>query len=133
MFAAYMTGRAISRSDIDGGLLPQETQLYVAKITGFAPMRAGARSFARFTRPDGEAVMINGFAVTAVRAPLPGEYPPDVNAVIAMGRMSQAVCETLGQTTRLLPRAWRKGLKGVNGDSIPEFGGMRANWGVVRL
>ena len=103
MFAAYNDGPGnLEKRMIDGGLLPQETQLYVARITGVVPMRAGARSFARFTRPNGEAVMINGFAVTAVRAPLPGEYPPDVNAVIAMGRMSQAVCETLGQTTRLL-------------------------------
>ena len=103
MFAAYNDGPGnLEKRMIDGGLLPQETQLYVAKITGVVPMRAGARSFARFTRPDGEAVMINGFAVTKVRAPLPGEYPPNVNAVIAMGRMSQAVCETLGQTTRLL-------------------------------
>jgi Transglycosylase SLT domain len=103
MFAAYNDGPGnLEQRMIDGGLLPQETQLYVAKITGVVPMRMGARSLARFTRPDGEAVMINGFAVTAVRAPLPGEYPPDVNAVIAMGHMSQGVRETLGYTTRLL-------------------------------
>jgi membrane-bound lytic murein transglycosylase B len=103
MFAAYNDGPGnLEQRMIDGGLLPQETQLYVARITGVVPMRVGARSLARFTRPDGEAVMINGFAVTAVRAPLPGEYPPNVNTVIAMGRMSQGVCETLGQTTRLL-------------------------------
>jgi hypothetical protein len=103
MFAAYNDGPGnLEQRMIDGGLLPQETQLYVARITGVVPMRAGARSLARFTRPNGEAVMINGFAVTAVRAPLPDEYPPNVNTVIAMGRMSQGVCETLGQTTRLL-------------------------------
>ena len=103
MFAAYNDGPGnLEQRMIDGGLLPQETQLYVAKITGVVPMRVGAKSLARFTRPNGEAVMINGFAVTAVRAPLPGEYPPDVNAVIAMGHMSQGVRETLGYTTRLL-------------------------------
>jgi hypothetical protein len=103
MFAAYNDGPGnLEQRMIDGGLLPQETQLYVAKITGVVPMHIGAKSLARFTRPNGEAVMINGFAVTAVRAPLPGEYPPSVNAVIAMGHLSQAVCETLGQTTRLL-------------------------------
>jgi membrane-bound lytic murein transglycosylase B len=103
MFAAYNDGPGnLEQRMIDGGLLPQETQLYVARITGVVPMRAGARSLARFTRPNGEAVMINGFAVTRVRAPLPGEYPPNVNAVIAMGRLSQGVCETLGETTRVL-------------------------------
>ena len=103
MFAAYNDGPGnLEQRMIDGGLLPQETQLYVARITGVVPMRAGARSLARFTRPNGEAVMINGFAVTRVRAPLPGEYPPGVNAVIAMGRMSQGVRETLGVTTRLV-------------------------------
>jgi soluble lytic murein transglycosylase-like protein len=88
MFAAYNDGPGnLEQRMIDGGLLPQ---------------RVGAKSLARFTRPNGEAVMINGFAVTAVRAPLPDEYPPGVNAVIAMGRLSQGVRETLGQTTRLL-------------------------------
>jgi hypothetical protein len=65
-------------------------------------MRVSARSFARFTRPNGEAVMINGFAVTAVRAPIPGEYASGVHAVIAMGRMSQGVRESVAAATRLL-------------------------------
>ena len=103
LFAAYNDGPGnLEQRMIDGGLLPAETQLYVAKITGVVPMRVGARSFARFTRPNGEAVMINGFAVTAVRAPIPGEYASGVHAVIAMGRMSQGVRESVVQATRLL-------------------------------
>ncbi len=103
MFAAYNDGPGnLEQRMIDGGLLPRETQLYVAKITGTRPMHIGAKSFVRLTRPNGEAVMINGFAVTAVRAPIPGEYTPEVHAVIAMGHLSQGVRETLKQTTRLL-------------------------------
>lgn len=103
MFAAYNDGPGnLEQRMIDGGLLPAETQLYVAKITGVVPMRVGARSFARLTRPNGGTVMINGFAVTAVRAPIPGEYASGVHAVIAMGRMSQGVRESVAQATRLL-------------------------------
>ena len=103
MFAAYNDGPGnLEQRMIDGGLLPAETQLYVAKITGVVPMHVGARSFARLTRPNGEAVMINGFAVTAVRAPIPGEYASGVHAVVAMGRMSQGVRESVAQATRLL-------------------------------
>ena len=103
MFAAYNDGPGnLEQRMIDGGLLPAETQLYVARITGVVPLHIGARSFARLTRPDGEAVMINGFAVTAVRAPIPGEYASGVHAVIAMGRMAQGVRESVAAATRLL-------------------------------
>jgi soluble lytic murein transglycosylase-like protein len=103
MFAAYNDGPGnLEQRMIDGGLLPAETQLYVAKIAGVVPMRVSARSFARFTRPNGEAVMINGFAVTAVRAPIPGEYASGVHAVIAMGRLNQGVRESVAAATRLL-------------------------------
>lgn len=103
MFAAYNDGPGnLEQRMIDGGLLPAETQLYVAKITGVVPMHVGARSFARLTRPNGDAVMINGFAVTAVRAPIAGEYASGVHAVVAMGRMSQGVRESVVQATRLL-------------------------------
>jgi hypothetical protein len=103
MFAAYNDGPGnLEQRMIDGGLLPAETQLYMAKITGVVPMRVSARSFARFTRPNGEAVMINGFAVTAVRSPIPGEYASGVHAVIAMGRMAQGVRESVAAATRLL-------------------------------
>jgi membrane-bound lytic murein transglycosylase B len=103
MFAAYNDGPGnLEQRMIDGGLLPAETQLYVARITGVVPLHIGARSFARLTRPDGEAVMINGFAVTQVRAPIPGEYTTGVHAVVAMGRLRQGVRESVAQATRLL-------------------------------
>ena len=103
MFAAYNDGPGnLEQRMIDGGLLPAETQLYVARITGVVPMHIGARSFARLTRPNGDAVMINGFAVTQVRAPIPGEYASGVHAVVAMGRLSQGVRESVAQATRLL-------------------------------
>ena len=103
MFAAYNDGPGnLEQRMIDGGLLPAETQLYVGKITGTVPMRDGPQSFAHFTRPNGEAVSINGFAVTSVRAPLPGEYTTGVHAVIAVGRIRQGVRESVAVATRIL-------------------------------
>ena len=106
MFAAYNDGPGnLEQRLIDGRMLPLETQLYVASVTG-SPTRiarvAGAQSVAKFTRPDGGAVEINGFAVSSVRAPLPGEYAPGVNAVIDMGKLHQGVRESVNATTAVL-------------------------------
>jgi len=106
MFAAYNDGPGnLEQRLIDGRMLPLETQLYVASITGSgAVVRVGGRSIAKFTRPDGTEVDINGFAVNSVRAPLPGEYTPGVNAVIGMGKLRQGVRETVAQATAELRR-----------------------------
>lgn len=107
MFAAYDDGPGnLEQRLIDGRTLPLETQLYVANVTG-SPRIArviGARSLAAFTRPDGTQVEINGFAVNSIRAPLPGEYAPGVNAVIGMGKLKQGVRESITEATAVLRR-----------------------------
>jgi hypothetical protein len=108
MFAAYNDGPGnLEQRLIEGRMLPLETQLYVASVTG-SPANlvrlGGARSLARFTRPDGGEVEINGFAVNSVRAPFPGEYAPGVNAVIDMGKLHQGVRETVRVATTVLRR-----------------------------
>jgi membrane-bound lytic murein transglycosylase B len=106
MFAAYNDGPGnLEQRLIDGRMLPLETQLYIASVTGSPTSLVrvgGARSLARFTRPDGGEVDINGFAVSSVRAPFPGEYAPGVNAVIDMGKLHQGVRESVTVATAVL-------------------------------
>ena len=112
MFAAYNDGPGnLEQRLIDGRMLPTETQLYVASITGEGPVlrggamfRGGPKSMVKFTRPNGEPVMINGYEVMAVRAPFPDEYTPDVHAVIRMGRAQQGVRESVGAVKSSLRR-----------------------------
>jgi hypothetical protein len=70
-----------------------------------------ASSFARLTRPDGSPVLINGKSVSVARQPLPEEYAPeapDVNSVIFVGTLKQALRESLDDVRRAL------GSTGVN-------------------
>ncbi len=53
----------------------------------------------KLTQPDGAAVLIDPLAVSAVRAPMAGEYADGVQAVVAMGRRSQGVRETMEKVT----------------------------------
>jgi soluble lytic murein transglycosylase-like protein len=96
MFAAYNAGPG-QVEDIMGGAkkLPAETRAYVARISEILGKgRDGAMIDAlKLTRPDGETVLVDPLAVGSVRAPLPGEYDDSVQAVLAMGRLSQAVRE----------------------------------------
>lgn len=96
MFAAYNAGPG-QVEDIMGGAktLPAETRAYVARISEILGKgRDGAMIDAlKLTRPNGEAVLVDPLAVGSVRAPLPGEYDDSVQAVLAMGRLSQAVRE----------------------------------------
>jgi hypothetical protein len=97
MFAAYNDGPGNLEARMkDLGLLPRETQAYVAKITGVA-LAGGvfARGKLKFTRPNGKAVVIDGASVRGIRAPFPGEYADGVNTVISAGRLSQGVRESL--------------------------------------
>jgi soluble lytic murein transglycosylase-like protein len=105
MFAAYNDGPGnLEARMVDGGLLPAETINYVATITG--KLNAGGTgskaNLARFTRPNGEPVMIDGGAVMAVRAALPGEYAPGVLTVITVGKTRQGVRETLAQAKTII-------------------------------
>jgi len=105
MFAAYNDGPGnLEARMVDGGLLPAETINYVATITGkLNAGGAGSRAnLARFTRPNGEPVMIDGGAVISVRAALPGEYAPGVLTVITVGRVRQGVRESLAQTKSIV-------------------------------
>ena len=105
MFAAYNDGPGnLEARMVDGGLLPAETINYVATITG--KLNAGGpgskANLARFTRPNGEAVMIDGGAVMSVRAAFPGEYAPGVQTVITIGKTRQGVRETLAQAKTII-------------------------------
>jgi len=97
MFAAYNDGPGNLEARMkDLGLLPRETQAYVAKVTGMA-IAGGvfARGKLKFTRPNGVPVVIEGASVRDIRAPFPGEYADDVQTVITAGRLTQGVRESL--------------------------------------
>ena len=96
MFAAYNDGPGhLEERLMRGKLLPLETRNYISRI--FTSLNGGARDsgVAQFTRPNGERVQIRVSNASAVRAPLPGEYPDDVQAVITVGSERQAVRETV--------------------------------------
>jgi hypothetical protein len=58
--------------------------------------------FARLTRPNGWPVWIRGSAVTALRAPLPGEYAPAAKTVVTTDALTQAVTEATADVTATL-------------------------------
>jgi hypothetical protein len=100
MFAAYNDGPGnLEARLVSGGLLPAETDLYVAHITNTL---AGGRANARLTRPNGEEVMLNAAAVISVRAAFPGEYAPGVQSVITVGRIHQGVRESVAQAKAII-------------------------------
>jgi len=104
LFAAYNDGPGNLEARLKGaGLLPVETTNYVADITRTLGGAHGGRAdFARFTRPNGETVLIDCAAVNAVRAPFPGEFAQGVNTVITTGRKNQGVTETLARARRIV-------------------------------
>lgn len=53
------------------------------------------------TRPPGAPIWINAKGVKVVRAPLPGDGPQSINAVIA-GALNQSVTETPDQVVAAL-------------------------------
>lgn len=106
MFVAYNDGPGnLEAKRSKGRALPVETRNYVAKICatlGVAAPRAVAaggkssgKHLAKLTRPNGKPVWIDRTAVASVRRPLPGEYARSVKAVITVGRVKQAVRESL--------------------------------------
>lgn len=90
MFAAYNAGPGKLEDHLERGVnLPAETRAYIG---GIAKTLHGGKSrpdFIAFTRPDGEAVKIDPGQVTAVRAPLPGEYDESVKSVLTLGHNSK--------------------------------------------
>jgi soluble lytic murein transglycosylase-like protein len=118
LFAAYNTGPGNLEANLLGKKnLPQETIAYLANIR----VRLGDKSAAEglkgagaltatatLTRPDGQQVSIDAANVRAVRAVLPGEYPPSAAAVVDMGQVKQAVQEDVAAATQLLKKAGAK-------------------------
>jgi len=118
LFAAYNTGPGNLEANLLGKRnLPQETIAYLANIRirlgdktsdGSFGVAGAMTATAKLTRPDGQAVKIDAANVRAVRAVLPGEYPPSASAVIDLGKTRQAVQEDVGAATALLKRAGAK-------------------------
>jgi soluble lytic murein transglycosylase-like protein len=104
MFAAYNDGPGNLEQRLrDGGLLPAETQNYVAYIAAALSGGAGGgRVRAKFTRPDGSPVWINSAAAISVRAAMPGEYAPTVQSVITVGRVRQGVRESVAAARAII-------------------------------
>jgi len=101
MFAAYNDGPGNLEERLKtGGLLPKETQLYLVNVTGSVEgLKGAARGTAQFTRPNGQPILIDASQVTKVRAPLPDEYAPSVQSVIAIGKVRQGVREDVAKVT----------------------------------
>ena len=104
MFAAYNDGPGNLEARLMGrGLLPNETQNYVASIANvLAGGSGGHGATVKFTRPNGTPAMINAAAVVSVRAAFPGEYAPGVQAVITVGRLHQGVRESVAQAKAII-------------------------------
>jgi membrane-bound lytic murein transglycosylase B len=104
MFAAYNAGPGEVDNVLGGEKrLPAETRAYVARVGGILGESGGpdgnSINAARFTRPDGNPVLVDPLAVSAIRAPVPGEYPDGVLTVLSMGRLTQAVREDMRAVT----------------------------------
>lgn len=121
LFAAYNDGPGNLEANLAGKRdLPAETIAYLTNIRirlGDAP-KAGEGNLARpgggvaatatLTRPDGQSIAIDGASVKAVRAVIPGEYPPSAAAVIDTAKGRQAVREDVALATQLLKAAGAK-------------------------
>jgi membrane-bound lytic murein transglycosylase B len=104
MFAAYNDGPGNLEARMMGrGLLPDETQNYVASIANvLAGGKGGRGATVKFTRPNGAPAMIDAAAVVSVRAAFPGEYAPGVQTVITVGRLHQGVRESVAQVKSII-------------------------------
>jgi hypothetical protein len=64
--------------------------------------RGGGGLKVKFTRPNGQPVMIDVATVISLRAAFPGEYAGCVQSVIMVGRLMQGVCEPFAKTRAML-------------------------------
>ena len=106
MFAAYNDGPGYLEAFQQGNrALPDETRNYVLSIGRMlkdpTAVMPGAKP-ATLTRPDGSEIAFDVAKVTAIRAPVPGEYAPSVRAVVSLGRVQQGVREEVATATTLL-------------------------------
>jgi hypothetical protein len=103
MFAAYNDGPGhLDERLRNAGLLPLETRNYLVKVTGVVEGRGGGGLKVKFTRPNGQPVMIDVATVISLRAAFPGEYAGCVQSVIMVGRLMQGVCEPFAKTRAML-------------------------------
>jgi soluble lytic murein transglycosylase-like protein len=86
MFAAYNAGPG---RVAQGRSLPAETRAYVGGITKTLKSSKSGLELVKLTRPDGVKLKIDPAEVTAIRAPLPGEYKPSVKAVLTLNHQKQ--------------------------------------------
>jgi membrane-bound lytic murein transglycosylase B len=100
MFAAYNDGPGNLEAHLHHGRsLPQETRNYLVRVAGAFGLNAGVvkggphGKTTKLTRPNGDKIAVEIASVKSVRAPLPGEYPRRVHAVISMQGWTQAVTE----------------------------------------
>jgi hypothetical protein len=101
MFAAYNDGPGNLEAHLFRGRpLPDETIAYVSGIVGGRGVHGGAGKV-KFTQPDGAEIAIDLSQVRGVRAPLPGEYADNVQAVITVGKRHQGVREDLATAKRM--------------------------------
>jgi len=101
MFAAYNDGPGhLDQRLKTAGLLPPETRNYLVRVTGMVSGGHGTK--VKFTRPNGQPVMIDIAAISSVRPAFPGEYAACVQSVITVGRIQQGVCETLAKTRAMI-------------------------------
>ena len=89
MFAAYNAGPGrLEQQLVHGVRLPAETRAYVGGITRNLNLRI-QDDMVKLTRPDGRTVKIDPAQITAIRAPMPGEYAPSVKTVITLDKHKQ--------------------------------------------
>ena len=96
-----MTGEAVTCLF---GIMP-DPLLTAEPVAGLlSRLRLGPK-VAKLTRPDASPVWIVGSAVTSLRAPLPDEYAPGVQAVVVVTGLVQGVTETPPQARKALDAA----------------------------
>ena len=84
--------------------LTAQTQKVSESVAALLQRLNVASAFARFTRPDGSSVLINGKSVSVVSQPVPGQDPEGVNAVIFAGSITQRVREQLEEVRQAVNR-----------------------------
>lgn len=109
MFAAYNAGPGRLEDHLErGATLPAETRAYVGGIAKSLKLLTGKSGLelVKLTRPDGTTVKIDPAQVIAIRAASPGEYAPQVKAVITLGKHKvQAIQEEVVAATSALRAA----------------------------
>ena len=62
-------------------------------VDGFLDRVGISANFAKLTRGNGAPIWIAGAAVASIRAPMPGQYTPTIQTLVAVGKVTQGVEE----------------------------------------